>query len=110
MSGGHFNYAQDHILSIIEELENVISKNDEIEYYNYSPETIQEFRIGLETLKRAYVYTKRIDWLLSADDGEDNFHKNLQSDLKKLCFPVLKTCHLHKLKMALTKTIQKIRT
>ena len=56
-----------------------------IPYYpDYTPETLAEFRKGIEILKRASVYAQRIDWLISGDDGEDSFHKRLQEDLKGL--------------------------
>ena len=51
-------------------------ENGEIPYYpDYTPETIQEFRKGIAILKKASVYAQRIDWLISGDDGEENFHK-----------------------------------
>ena len=56
-----------------------------IPYYpDYTQETLQEFRRGIDLLKRASVYAQRIDWLISGDDGEDNFHKRLEEDLKEL--------------------------
>jgi hypothetical protein len=50
----------------------------------YSPETIAEFEKAVTVLKLAYVYTQRIDWLISGDDGEDSFHKRLQAQIKEL--------------------------
>jgi hypothetical protein len=79
MSGGHFNYAQFHISSIADSVEELISNNP-----GYSEETIKEFRIGLEALNKAAVYAQRIDWLVSDDDGEVSFHKRLAEDLGKL--------------------------
>ena len=52
--------------------------------YKYSKETIKEFKKGLAILKKAYVYAQRIDWLLSADDGEESFHRKLKEDLDNL--------------------------
>lgn len=60
-------------------------EDGEIPYYpDYTPETLAEFRKGIEILKRASVYAQRIDWLICGDDGEDSFHKRLQEDLKNL--------------------------
>ena len=60
-------------------------EDGEIPYFpDYSDPTITEFRKGVELLKKARVYAHRIDWLMSGDDGEDNFHKNLEEDLKEL--------------------------
>jgi hypothetical protein len=92
MSGGYFNYNQDHIQSIAEDIETLIFDNDSEELTNwgdkkghgYSPETIEEFKIGVEYLRKAAVYAQRIDWLVSGDDGEDTFHNRLQKDLKKI--------------------------
>jgi hypothetical protein len=39
---------------------------------------------GLEILKNAFVYTQRIDWLLSGDDSEESFHQRLKEDLKNI--------------------------
>lgn len=60
-------------------------EDGEIPYYpDYTPETLAEFRKGVEILKRASVYAQRIDWLISGDDGEESFHKRLEEDLKGL--------------------------
>lgn len=80
MSGGHFNYKQFEIQCIGDEVEQLIIKNDS----DFSSETIEEFKIGLEHLRKAAVYAQRIDWLVSGDDGEDTFHSRLQKDLKSI--------------------------
>lgn len=57
----------------------------DIPYFpDYSEETINEFRKGVYILKKAQIYANRIDWLMSGDDGEDNFHKRLKEKLKEL--------------------------
>ena len=61
------------------------NKDGEIPYFpDYSEETIKEFRKGVGILKKAQVYANRIEWLISGDDGEDNFHKRLKEKLKEL--------------------------
>lgn len=52
--------------------------------YEYSEETIAEFKRGIDILRQAYVYTQRIDWLLSGDDGEESFHERLREELDEL--------------------------
>ena len=52
--------------------------------YNYPKEVIDEFKKGVELLKKAQVYAQRIDWLLSGDDGEESFLQRLKDDLNKL--------------------------
>lgn len=87
MSGGHFNYNQYKIQQIADELEQIIlnaQKDDAKDWEKFSPETLNEFRKGLYILRQAYVYAQRIDWLVSADDGEDSFHRRLQSELSKI--------------------------
>lgn len=114
MSGGAFDYAQYRIADIYTEIEDEIYghplddecdanqyiedhwlEDPEKEYVlkhrhaipnrsGYSEETIKEFKKGIALLKRAEVYAQRIDWLLSGDDGEDNFHERLKHDLEEL--------------------------
>lgn len=106
MSGGSFDYQQYYINSIIESIEDVVKNNrkkkrkedlhpwdydkdgnlyvDCMYYYNFSPQTIKEFKKGIKLLKEAYVYAHRIDWLLSGDDGEETFHERLKEELDLL--------------------------
>ena len=83
MSGGHFMYAQQHIYDIADILESDITAYKWKEL-DLTPETIEEFKKGLEIIRKAYVYAQRIDWLLSGDDGEESFHLRLKEDLDKL--------------------------
>lgn len=88
MSGGHFDYNQDKITEIYNEIENII-KNNNIENEwgyktDYSEKTLKEFRKAIAILKKAEVYAQRIDWLVEGDDGEDNFHERLKEDLKEI--------------------------
>ena len=113
MSGGHFDYYQWHIRDIVYSLEDYIYGHsldeEDIDYYiedhwledkekeyviknkhtvpnlyEYSKETIKEFKKGLAILKKAYIYAQRIDWLLSGDDGEESFHERLKEELDNL--------------------------
>ena len=112
MSGGHFDYNQYRIDDIANSIEDYIYghpleeedieyyikdnwlENEEKEYiiknkhtipnyYGYNEETIEEFKKGLDILRKASIYAQRIDWLLSGDDGEKSFHKRLKEDLEK---------------------------
>lgn len=80
MSGGHFDYTQDHIRDIAEEVERIVAHKA----YSLGPETLAEFEKAVRVLREAYVYAHRIDWLLSGDDGEEAFHERLAHDLKEL--------------------------
>lgn len=88
MSGGHFNYQQSRINDIADEIEYQIDNNGETSDYGYtteySPEVIKEFKNAVYQLRKAFAYAQRIDWLLSADDGEDTFRERLAEELKIL--------------------------
>lgn len=112
MSGGHFDYYQWQIDEIANSIEDYIYghsleeedighyiqdneiENEEKEYIiknkhtlpnrrEYSEETIEEFKKGLDILRKAYIYAQRIDWLLSGDDDEKSFHERLKEDFEK---------------------------
>ena len=84
MSGGHFNYDQFRIAVISEGVRELIDENDSNEYYNYSPETVAEFKKALYYLEMARLYAHRIDWLVSGDDGEDTFHRLMEVEKKMI--------------------------
>lgn len=92
MSGGHFDYKQHYIADIADEVERVIAQNDSTEKTRYGddvgrhypPEIIAAFCEGVRTMRRAAVYAQRIDWLLSADDGPEQFFARLAEDLGAL--------------------------
>ena len=87
MSGGHFDYKQFYIRDIIGEVEYLIKNNNVINEWdyanNFSDEVIEKFKVGLEILKQAEIYTTRIDWLVSGDDGEETFLERLEEDLNE---------------------------
>lgn len=90
MSGGHFNYNQNKILDIILKIDEVIYENDSTELnrygdsigYGFAPEIIQEFKTAIAVLNKAFIYSNRIDYLLSGDDGTDSFINRLNDELK----------------------------
>lgn len=94
MSGGAFDYQQHRMNDIAERIQEAIDTNTEKPEYwwgewtgqVYSDDTIAEFKNGLECLRKAYVYAQRIDWLLSGDDGEEEFHKRLKDELDNFKF------------------------
>ena len=78
MSGGAFNYQNNsYAIDIL---------TTELKYIGnkYSPKTIEEFQKGLKILKEADIYLRRIDYLLSGDDGEESFHERLKEELEEL--------------------------
>ncbi len=107
MSGGHWDYIQYRFTDVIEDIQSLIEKNgkektkEELKEYGYrdpewyekypedkyhpeySKEAIDEFKKGVELIKLAQIYMQRIDWLLSGDDGEENFLKRLKEELNE---------------------------
>lgn len=89
MSGGHFNYDQYRIANIAEEIETIIERNDDTKLNEwgerigrgYDAEVIARFREAVHALSIAHIYAQRIDWLLSGDDGPEQFLKRLQAEL-----------------------------
>ena len=86
MSGGHFNYNQYKINEIIQLVADLIRENkypitqDEKECA-FSDQTIKEFETAIKYLQLASIYTQRIDWLVSGDEGEETFHERIKEDL-----------------------------
>ena len=90
MSGGYFDYQHHRIHDVIDGIDRAIAR-ERIDGCNewgdkirrgYSKETLAEFRKGIKALKKAYTYAQRIDYLLSDDDGEPQFHTRLLEELK----------------------------
>ena len=83
MSGGRFEYKQHVILEIIEELSRYLEQDDgEFDYIEDKDRLKSEIRKAIRYLYKAGVYTTRLDWLLSGDDGEESFYARLEEDLK----------------------------
>lgn len=106
MSGGAFDYQQHAICDIADSIQRAISRNTMVPYEEphddweldmnkeflenggtrFSKPVITQFKRGLEFLRKAYIYAQRIDWVLSGDDGEEEFLKRLKEDLDTFTF------------------------
>jgi len=92
MSGGHFEYQQYRIEDIAQSIEELIKSNDDESLnewgyrrgHGYSTETIEKFKIAVDTLEKAAIMAQRVDWLVSGDDGEDSFHRCWDEELKEI--------------------------
>ena len=92
MSGGHFDCKQYQINDIAFEIEELISTNDSTEKndfgedvgYHFKPETIAKFKEAVAVLRKAAIMAKRVDWLVSGDDGEESFHRRWDEELEDL--------------------------
>ena len=78
MSGGHFSC--NSLMCLEDELTELLQQP----LHEYSDDTVMAFENGLLMLKMARVYAKRIDYLISGDDGEESFHKRLKEDLSEI--------------------------
>ena len=95
MSGGFYEYKQYHIQDLIEQLEETLVRLDlePIEdswecdslkpYVEDIPLVKEVINKNIELLKQAYIFTQRLDWYLSGDDGLDNFKERLVEDFEK---------------------------
>lgn len=105
MSGGAFEYQQYHIEEIADSIkQEIIEAGREIPkeiwtknhwygssfddsdrtYPTYERKTIDIMKRAVYVLRMAYIYAKRIDWMLSGDDGEDTIVERLQEELQAL--------------------------
>ena len=99
MSGGHLcDYKQYEIGYIADEIEQLIIKNgkpkreedkyswddSDSTYEEYPPEIIEKFKEAVVALRVAQAYANRVDYLVSADDGEDSFLRRLEDDLQEV--------------------------
>lgn len=87
MSGGHYDYIQYRFNEAADQLEQDIincEKSNKDDWNNFSQETINKFKEALVIIKKSGIMLHRIDWLLSGDDGEEDFHERLKEDLEKI--------------------------
>lgn len=82
MSGGHFGYEQGRINNAADQVQEVL---DNLDSYGFDlPQTKEEIEWCYTLLRTAAVFLQRVDWLVSGDDGEEQFHDRLKEDLEKL--------------------------
>lgn len=90
MSGGHFDYNQYLGHGIAEEIEHLIATNEDktvnewgvTEGYGFPPEVIERFKEAAHTLHQAAEMAQRVDWLVSGDDGEDDFMSRWNEEVR----------------------------
>lgn len=68
-----------------EAIEQMIDENNNSNYLGstYSDETVAKIREILVTIKKAKIFLDRLDWLFAGDDGEEEFFKRIDEDLKE---------------------------
>jgi len=84
MSGGHFDYNQDAINSIIQDLS---ATKRALVHYAVDEERFKRILDDAEQfLKIAYIFSQRIDWFLSGDDGDESLYERLNEELSEIGF------------------------
>ena len=95
MSGGAFEYKQYKIQDLIEDMENLLVRLDKEPIDSFECDSLKRYvddsellknkiKENIGYLKRAYIFTQRIDWFISGDDGEENFYERLKEEIEKL--------------------------
>jgi hypothetical protein len=79
MSGGHFDYVQYRLSSVVDQIQELIDNNNVVDEWgyatNYSEETLDKFREAIKAVDKARNMIHRIDYLVSGDDGEETFNE-----------------------------------
>lgn len=94
MSGGAFEYKQYHIEQLIEDMELLLKRVDKEPIDSFECDSLKNYiddkdsfkkivEKNIDLLKKSYIYTKRLDWFISGDDGEETFYERLEEDFNK---------------------------
>ena len=90
MSGGYFEYAQYRFEDVAAEIDRLISRNNSVvkdEWgndigYHFPSGIIERFKEAAHTIRRAEEMVHRIDWLVSEDDGEEEFMSRWDEEVR----------------------------
>lgn len=94
MSGGHFQYIQDKIEEAAWEIDELIASNndDTLDKFgdrrgrHYEPSVIARFKVAARVARLAASMIRRVDWLVSCDDGEASFRERWDDDCEPILF------------------------
>jgi len=78
VSGGYFTPSPWQFSIIAEDIEDAIKRN---QGGTYSLETMAKFAEAARTIRRAVAMAERVDYLLSDDDSEEDFHKRWKEEV-----------------------------
>lgn len=89
MSGGTYDYIQFRLDEVADDIKKRVRWNEKMrenpseceEEGCYEDATVEMFKEAVAVIKMAVLYIHRIDWLLSGDDGEEDFRKRLAEEL-----------------------------
>ena len=84
-SGRYFGFMPFYIETIADDIETMIWQNGneeaEDDNFNFSPETIAEFKKAVYALRLACIYAERIDRLAVYAETQPTFHARLKQKL-----------------------------
>lgn len=86
-SGRYFGFMPLYIETIADDIETMIWQNDnektneDEDNFNFSPETIAEFKKAVQVLRVACIYAERIDRLAVYAETQSTFHARLKQKL-----------------------------
>lgn len=94
MSGGAFDYKQNKIQDLIEDMEELLKRVEKEPIDSFECNSLKNYiddkdsfksivLTNIQHLKMAYIYTKRLDWFVSGDDCEKTMYERIEED--KLC-------------------------
>ena len=94
MSGGTFEYKQYHIEQLIEDMELLLERVDKEPTDSFECDSLKNYiddkesfkkivEKNIDLLRKSYIYTQRLDWFISGDDGEETFYERLEEDFSK---------------------------
>jgi hypothetical protein len=87
MSGGHFDYKQEGIREIAEEIAQIVKDNDDNSKrlgYGFSPAVVEKLKLAAQAAYIAEAMIQRVDWLICGDDGEESFLHRWDEELAKI--------------------------
>ena len=84
MSGGHFDYDNFALDRVADDIESAIKNNGVPDEYGYKTEfskaTLSKFKLVANDLRRLSKQVLHIDWLLSGDDGEEQYLNRIKEE------------------------------
>jgi hypothetical protein len=84
MSGGHFDYIEVCIEDVAEQICHLIAnnktKNSWGESYDFPDDVLERFKRTADSLKKVAQMARRVDYLVSGDDGIESFRERWKQE------------------------------
>jgi hypothetical protein len=92
MSGGQWQYVQDRLTEVYEDIEAQIENNgsqeredwSDLKYYDFKPETLRALLLAAKLTRLAQSAIQRADWLFCCDDSEESFLRRFEEEVGSL--------------------------